>query len=285
MSRLFVLGCSFSNYAWPSWADIIGLNYNEFENWAWPGLGNRALLERLTEIIVTKNLTINDTVIIQWTSHLRNDWHSTDTRHGTEVGWKTSGSIFNEINKDLYNKNWIFNFWDEASYAMHMLNYIHSAQRILDSIGCEWYMTSMGYIHKLSSDYPTQDETSAEKSKEDLNLWINVPALTEYKNKIFTNYKDKWIDPVGTCAWKSVHKPYKFKKPSSIKFYVDRHPSMLQHKEYAINKVLPKLNCSQKLHQDAEKWIDNIEECYINCHSNFNTFCSSVNWSNTYRGF
>ena len=164
MSRLFVLGCSFSSYAWPTWADIIGCNYDVYENWAHPGLGNKALLERLSEIIISKNLSKNDTVIIQWTSHLRNDWHSTIPKHNTDVGWKTSGSIFNSINHKLYNDNWINTFWDEKSYVMHTLNYINLAQQTLENIGCEWLMTSMGNIHKLNSDYPSDDNVSAEKN-------------------------------------------------------------------------------------------------------------------------
>jgi hypothetical protein len=47
MKRLFALGCSFTSYAWPSYADFAGLYFDEYENWAFPGLGNRALLERL----------------------------------------------------------------------------------------------------------------------------------------------------------------------------------------------------------------------------------------------
>lgn len=285
MSRLFVLGCSFTNYAWPTWADIIGLNFTEYENWAYPGLGNRAILERLSEIIATKNLTSDDTLIIQWTSHLRNDWHSTDNRHNTNVGWKTSGSIFNEINKKLYSDSWLSTFWDESSFAMHTLNCINLAQQVLENIQCTWLMTSMGYIHKLNSDYPTFDTTHGEKSKEELNLWENIPELLVYKSKIFDMYIDKWIEPVGVFSWNSKISSYKFKKSKGIDFYKDRHPTILQHKEYALKEVLPKLSCSQNLHPTVNIWIDKVEQCYINSHHNFTNFCKSIDWSNTYRGF
>ena len=73
MTRLYVLGCSFSNYAWPTWADMLGLEFDEYENWAFPGLGNRAIAERVAEIHARNTLTKDDTVVIQWTSHLRHD--------------------------------------------------------------------------------------------------------------------------------------------------------------------------------------------------------------------
>ena len=55
MTRLYVLGCSFSNYAWPTWADMLGLEYDTYENWAFPGLGNRAIAERVAEIHARNN--------------------------------------------------------------------------------------------------------------------------------------------------------------------------------------------------------------------------------------
>jgi hypothetical protein len=107
MKRLFALGCSFTSYAWPSYADFAGLYFDEYENWAFPGLGNRALLERLSEIHTTKNLTKQDTVIIQWTNPFRNDTHKFSEGH-----WRTKGSIFNFINSDRYNRKWLDEFFD-----------------------------------------------------------------------------------------------------------------------------------------------------------------------------
>ena len=58
MKRLFVSRMfSFSNYAWPSWADMLGQEFDIFENWAFPGLGNRAIAERVAEIHARNKLT------------------------------------------------------------------------------------------------------------------------------------------------------------------------------------------------------------------------------------
>ena len=57
MSRLFVLGCSFTNYAWPTWADMLGTEFEVYENWGYPGLGNRAICERLIELHAREHLT------------------------------------------------------------------------------------------------------------------------------------------------------------------------------------------------------------------------------------
>ena len=39
--RAFVFGCSFTQYYWPTWADILGREFNKFENWGQCGGGNQ----------------------------------------------------------------------------------------------------------------------------------------------------------------------------------------------------------------------------------------------------
>ena len=56
-----------------------------------------------------------------------------DTQPG--VGWKTSGSIFNFINANLYDEKWIKTFFDEHSYMMHTLNALPFTQKFLEGIG------------------------------------------------------------------------------------------------------------------------------------------------------
>lgn len=291
MKRLFVLGCSFTNYAWPSWADMLGLEFDVYENWAYPGLGNRAIAERVAELHARETLTRDDTVIVQWTSHLRHDWHSNDVRHGKlkGVGWKTSGSIFNYINEDIFDKDWVKTFFDEYSYIMHSLNNILLTKQMLKSIGCDYYMTSMGYINKMNSDYP-HDEDHGEKLQSNIDLWNDVPKLAIYKDKLFDDI-DRWITPIGTYAWNHETKPYKFRlSGGGAEFCLDRHPTVLQHADYLKNKIKPKFGESQDLHPKAIKWIDKVNTLYENCHKDFDYFCEEVNntlpgWLNNYRGF
>ena len=56
-SRLFVFGCSFTMYEWPTYADFLGYEFDQFENWGFPGLGNRAIAERVAECHIKNNFT------------------------------------------------------------------------------------------------------------------------------------------------------------------------------------------------------------------------------------
>jgi len=286
MKRFYVLGCSFTNYAWPTWADIVGLEFDEWENWAFPGLGNRAIAERLAELHARNHLTKDDTVIIQWTSHLRHDWHANDTRHQDNAGWKTSGSLFNYINQSIFDDDWVKTFWSETSYMMHTYNNILLAQNFLNGIGCTWRMTSMGYINKMNSDYPNDEH--GEQIPE-IDAFTDVPNLSIYK-KIFDD-KSKWITPVGTFAWNHKTKPYKFKSMhDKTVFSVDRHPTLEQYIDYTNTQVFPSLNISQKQTKKLDYWIDTVNDAYETCHREFDNFCKTLDTKitdrkNYYRGF
>ena len=43
--------------------------------------------------------------------------------------------------------------FDEPAYLMHTLNNIGLTQGFLKSIGCEWYMTSIGDIRDMGDDF------------------------------------------------------------------------------------------------------------------------------------
>ena len=50
-------------------------------------------------------------------------------------------------------------------------------QNFLNGIGCNWKMTSMGYINKMNSDYP--DDTHGEKTQE-VDIWKSAPGLEPF---------------------------------------------------------------------------------------------------------
>lgn len=62
--RFFAFGCSFTNYFYPTWADFVGYNFDEFYNFGNPGLSNKTIGERLVEVDSNFAFNENDTVII-----------------------------------------------------------------------------------------------------------------------------------------------------------------------------------------------------------------------------
>jgi hypothetical protein len=260
MSKLITFGCSFTNYAWPTWADFFGLEFDEFENWGIPGIGNVAIANRVSEYLIKNTVTKNDIIVVQWSSHLRNDYHLFDRTpkgRNSAYNWKTRGSIFNYLNKDLYNKKWLENFFDEDSYIMLTLNAINATIALLESTECQWKMTSIGDFNKLGKDFLTMDNYGEEtESKND--LWSKkhfLPYKKLWKNK-------NWIEPIGLYCWNRDEPLYKWDDN------VDPHPSPGLAIEWVYNVLKPSLGFDNtKLLKQQSDWYYKCEEIKENVES------------------
>ena len=72
--RLFTFGCSFTNYKWQTWADIIGTQFEEFQNWGNSGAGNFFISSSLYECHSINKITKDDVVLIMFSSIDRFDY-------------------------------------------------------------------------------------------------------------------------------------------------------------------------------------------------------------------
>lgn len=128
--RLFTFGCSFTNYYWPSWADIL-LSEFSGENWAKRGGGNKFIFESLVECHVTNQITPKDQVIVMWTSFAREDRYINNH-------WALYGNVYNA--KPLYDEEFLNKYWSDKGSVLHNLNYISAAIEFLKSLKCKWSM-------------------------------------------------------------------------------------------------------------------------------------------------
>lgn len=280
MRRLFAFGCSYTSYSWPTWADYAGIDFDVVQNWGMSGIGNRAIAERVAEANIKYQFTEDDVVIIQWSSHLRNDFwhqHSLPERH---TGWKTAGSIFNYINEKLYDKKWINTFFFEPAYFMHTLNYISMTQGLLKSTGCKWYMTSIGDIRNMGSDLRDNDgigeQTDFLKPQDrdqDMVAWKKIPELAVYNKPIWEDHADHWLTPMEVMAKETPELTLEFiDTVRKNKTFLDTHPSPRQHLLWVEKELKDKLQLSEESIKIANEVVDGIEETYQKFKFNKQTF-------------
>jgi hypothetical protein len=135
MKRLFTFGCSFTQYHWPTWADILGQQFDEFQNWGLNGSGNYCIFNSLNECILRNNITEDDTVIIMWTNIMREDRYINNK-------WVTLGNIYTQQPSNT-NKAIIKYLLDERGYLLRDLSFIHSSKKLLENIGAKHIFLSM----------------------------------------------------------------------------------------------------------------------------------------------
>lgn len=271
MKRLFTFGCSFTRYAWPSWADFLGLEFDYFENWGQHGIGNVAIANRVAESYSKNKFTKDDTVVVQWSSHIRNDYHTfrNPPKGRDSVGWKTKGSMFNYLNHQTYDNDWLMKFFDERSYIMYSLNSMVLVKNLLDNIGCIYKMTSIGDFSKLGSDMETPNGY-AENIGSEKNIWTGlgldpINTLNNLQPVDFSHYKestgfDNWIKPIGSYAWERKDKQYSWKDPKDTEAWLDPHPSVEMHVEWLDNVLKPSLKHSTLETPFRDIWLTKTTE-------------------------
>jgi len=181
MKRLFTFGCSFTNYHWPTWADIVSQDYDYYENWGRGGAGNKFIYFSLVECHQRNCITTDDTVIIMWSSQAREDKFLNNE-------WYTPGTVYSSA----YTNDFISNFTDTTGYLLDTVTYIQSSNHLLDSIGCEKYFLSMLPMY-ISSDWFS---TLTQKLNPDVStkiLKLYAPTLQQIKPSIYeTVFKSDW---------------------------------------------------------------------------------------------
>lgn len=133
MKRLFSFGCSFTQYDWPTWADILGRQFKHYENWGRKGAGNQFIFNSLIECHLKNQLTPSDTVGIMWTNVAREDRYVNNS-------WLVPGNIYTQT---TYNSDFVRKFADTRGYYIRDLATIHAAKLLLDHIGCQYFFLSM----------------------------------------------------------------------------------------------------------------------------------------------
>ena len=118
MSRLFAFGCSFTNYRWSTWADILAPQYGEYQNWGQAGAGNHYIFNSVMEADQRYQFGNGDTVIICWTNVMREDRYIKNR-------WITLGNI---MTSNMFTKEFVTDTVCERGNFIRDLAFIKAAQ-------------------------------------------------------------------------------------------------------------------------------------------------------------
>jgi len=122
--RIFAFGCSFTQYGWPTWADLIALQnpLKKYYNYGMAGLGNLGIAARIIECDKRYNFCDTDLVMVMWSTFCREDRY-------VKNGWLTFGNVFNSD----YGKDWLEKFADPIGYLIRDHAIINLTNNFLQS--------------------------------------------------------------------------------------------------------------------------------------------------------
>lgn len=267
--RIFTFGCSFTSYAWPTWADLLGEEVEHYENWGLSGIGNRAIAERVVEAHIKNKFTKDDIVVVQWTTHLRHDFYNQSPTCLPErlLGWKTSGSVFNYHNVKIYDQKWLDTFFFEPAYLMHTFNHIALTQGLLESTGCTWFMTSIGDVRNMGADIEDglgHGETlllTAEERGQTKLAWKKIPELEVYE-RLWDDYADHWLEPISYTANRNPEGFFWFQAKDDKNPWKETHPSPRQHNIWLQEQLKPRLELPIETTPGQSLIINSIDQLH-----------------------
>jgi len=217
--RLFTFGCSFTQYRWPTWANLISDQFDKFYNYGLSGFGNLGIACSVAEADARHKFTSDDTVIVMWTNCVREDrWISGD--------WYRKGHIIYMQDDERYAPDFVEKCVDVKGCYIRDFAQIHLTKKFLETAGCKFEFLSM-----VEFKQPYAYET------ENIN-----DVIFEYRETL------DFIKP-------SIHKTifnHDWTQPWTQGEQVDYHPLPRDYAKY-INTVLPEYELSQEKLAEAQE--------------------------------
>lgn len=140
--RLFVFGCSFTSYRWPTWADILSQEIPDVDyyNFGLCGGGNLLMSIRITEANQRYHFTEDDLVVVMWTTFCREDRYK-DGR------WWNTGNIFTAVHD--YPDEYVRKYADTKGYLIRDMAVITQTTAYLKSLPARSItLASVPYDHQ-----------------------------------------------------------------------------------------------------------------------------------------
>ena len=208
-NRLFTFGCSFTDYRWATWANILALDLDcEFYNLGRIGAGNSYIANIVSQADEVYKFTQDDLVMVAWTNISRED------RWITNQGWYTPGNIYSQ---DIYDKKFLKKWANETHFALRDFSLIKLTDEFLKT-RTQYHFLSMCNISKR------------------LDQWFNLESFNTDFEKVLSLYQttfNKILPSFYEVLWDDdlAYKTKLDKEITHSKFF-DGHPTILEHLEY-----------------------------------------------------
>jgi len=229
MRRLFTFGCSFTEYAWPTWADILSKDYDFFLNYGKSGAGNMYISAAVAEASIANNFNKDDTVAVMWTNCTREDRYLNN-------GWQSYGNIYTAKKPYELSEDWITKYITPRGCYVRDFANIHLTKKLLDSIGCKYIMFKM-------VDFESWDQYTNAKTE-------NIKDILEHYKETILAVKLSVHKTVFNYNWYCKN-PWKIigadQRP-------DAHPTPKEHLEYL------KLVLDYQPSGAVNDWVEKIDK-------------------------
>lgn len=195
--RVFCFGCSWTNYRWPSWADLCRYSTDKpVYNWGIPGIGNVGIYHRMVEASFRYGFTDRDLIMVQWSTWNREDRYFDK--------WEAHGCVFDA---PIYNEPWALKYWSWNNDIIKNATAIISAQKFFN-IGFQFTFHGFPIASDHRYDDPYYNPRIFEFYKKQLPVVPNFPREfnEDFENTCHDGHADirahliffsQYLKPIG----------------------------------------------------------------------------------------
>ena len=167
--RFFAFGCSFTQYRWPTWCDIIAHDnpHMEYHNLGKSGAGNLYIFNQINQHMNKYNLGKGDLVMVLWSSFYRED------RYIMKHAWVTPGNIYSQAD---YPEEFVDNWCCPRGMTIRDLGLIDAANRLFAH--CDFDVThTLAIPYDMQTHYSGKSDSIIEEFNlgEVYDLWAHLP--------------------------------------------------------------------------------------------------------------
>jgi hypothetical protein len=205
--RMFAFGCSYTNYHWPTWANIISYDLGiPLYNYGKIGAGNHYIFNTLNQADAVHHFNSDDLVIVSWSTITRED-------RFIKNKWVTPGNIYTQ---DFYNSEFLVKYSDPNGFLIRDLAFFKSASDLLKLRKCQFHFLKLMDFNCLNQWNPAV--------KEDFDKKILKPYQA-YLDKIYPSFVEVlWQNNLGL--------KFQLDKDKFYDKFEDGHPTVLEHFEF-----------------------------------------------------
>jgi len=241
-NRFFAFGCSYTKYAWPTWADIVGIQYGgDYYNYGKHGAGNLYIHNIIMQADQHYRFNNNDLIIVQWSGIDREDRYL-----GNE--WYTKGNVLS-----AYPENYLENYYDSRGFLIRDIALIKSIKEFLENKKSRYEFISMSPIKSLNKNV---DDAAANKSYSTTD-----EDIYNFYADVFEKIKPSFFDILGIFN----NRPYEIRSGVIMN---DAHRLPFENYEY-LKKVLPEylpVNADELISDIQKQLIENWDPVHATWH-------------------
>lgn len=242
--RFFAFGCSFTNYEWATWANILAYELNvPFYNFGKIGAGNYYISQAIAQADAVYNFNKDDLVIVCWTNISRED------RWIDETGWITKGNIYSQSN--AYPPEFVRKYANHTHFALRDFAMVKLVDEMLLNKTQHHHLQMLNLAQKINKWENLDAETNNQVEKLKKIYKTTLDKLQPDYNDVLTNFGD--ID----------QKIQKDRREIERKF-TDGHPTIAEHYEY-LTKTFDydfKSTTSKLVKDKHEQFVEFIRDSY-----------------------